>query len=141
MGLTLHVGGRSSSVDRMLVDRWRAGGGLLVARDQYALGQVVRAATAGGAVWGCRSGTFAMLFGRVRELAGLSEPERRDGIALRCAITEALDPPGAGHVGALERLIRRASRWTGNAGSVCRGGRRDGIRAAWDCCAGLPGGG
>ena len=32
-------------------------------------------------------------------------PERRDGLALRCAITEALDPPGAGHVAALERLI------------------------------------
>ncbi len=105
MGLTLHVGARSSGIDRMLTDRWRAGGGLLVARDDHSLGQALDIATADGAVWGCRAGAFAMLFGRTRELAGLPDPERRDGLALRCAITEALDPPGAGHVGALERLI------------------------------------
>ena len=68
-------------------------------------GRALTAATADGAVWGCRAGTFATLFGRARELAGLAEAERRDGLALRCAITEALDPPGAGHVAALERLI------------------------------------
>ena len=105
MALTLHVGARSSGVDRLLTERWREGGGLLVARDEHALAQALTAATMGGAVWGCRAGTFATLFGRARELAGLADAERRDGLALRCAITEALDPPGAGHVAALERLI------------------------------------
>ncbi len=105
MGLTLHVGARSSGVDRLLTERWREDGGLLVARDEHSLGQALSAATADGAVWGCRAGTFATLFGRARELAGLADAERRDGLALRCAITEALDPPGAGHVAALERLI------------------------------------
>lgn len=114
MGLTLHVGSRSSGVDRLLTERWREGGGLLVARDEHALGQALAAATAEGAVWGCRAGAFATLFGRARELAGLAEAQRRDGLALRCAITEALDPPGAGHVAALERLILelRAARAT-----------------------------
>ena len=117
MGLTLHVGARSSGIDRLLTKRWRAGGGLLVARDDHSLGQALDAATADGAVWGCRAGAFATLFGRTRELAGLPDSERRDGLALRCAITEALDPPGAGHVAALERLILelRAARATPEA--------------------------
>ena len=46
MGLTLHVGARSSGIDRMLTDRWRAGGGLLVARDDHSLGQALDLATA-----------------------------------------------------------------------------------------------
>ena len=77
MALTLHVGARSSGVDRLLTERWRQGGGLLVARDEHSLAQALDAATAGGAVWGCRAGTFATLFGRARELAGLAEAERR----------------------------------------------------------------
>jgi RecB family exonuclease len=117
MGLTLHVGARSSGIDRLLTNRWRAGGGLLVARDDHSLGQALDAATADGAVWGCRAGAFATLFGRTRELAGLPDSDRRDGLALRCAITEVLDPPGAGHVAALERLILelRAARATPEA--------------------------
>ena len=74
MGLTLHVGSRSSGVDRLLIERWRATGGLLVARDEYALDHAMRTATTDGAVWGCRAGTFATLFGRSRELAGLPDP-------------------------------------------------------------------
>jgi hypothetical protein len=117
MGLTLHVGARSSGIDRLLTNRWRAGGGLLVARDDHSLGQALDAATADGAVWGCRAGAFATLFGRTRELAELPDSERRDGLALRCAITEEIDPPGAGHVAALERLILelRAARATPEA--------------------------
>ncbi len=105
MGLTLHVGARSSGVDGLLTERWRQDGGLLVARDEHSLARALAAATAEGAVWGCRAGTFATLFARARELAGLADAERRDGLALRCAITESLDPTGAGHVAALERLI------------------------------------
>ncbi len=112
MGLMLHVGSRSSGVDRLLVDRWRDGGGTLVARDDIVLGRALEIATANGAIWGCRAGTFATLFGRTRDAAGLQDAVRRDGLALRCAITEQLDPPGAGHVAPLERLIHevRAAR-------------------------------
>lgn len=110
--MTLHVGSRLSGVDRLLVERWRDGGGTLVARDDIVLGRALDIATARGAVWGCRAGTFATLFGRTRDAAGLPDPDRRDGLALRCAITEQLDPPGAGHVAPLERLIHelRAAR-------------------------------
>jgi len=105
MGMMLHVGARSSGLDQGLVERWRDGGGTLVARDDIVLGRALEIATANGAVWGCRAGTFATLFGRTRAATGLPEPDRRDGLALRCAITEQLDPPGAGHVAPLERLI------------------------------------
>jgi RecB family exonuclease len=106
MPLTLHVGPRRSAIERTLVERWRDGGGLLVARDEGAAGRILRAALADGrALWDCRAGTFATLVGLVRGRAGLPPRESRHGLALRYAIAEHLPDRGAGHVRPLERLI------------------------------------
>jgi hypothetical protein len=50
MGLTLHVGTGASGVDRLLTERWRDGGGLLVARDDHTRGRALEVATEHGAV-------------------------------------------------------------------------------------------
>ena len=88
------------------------GGGLLVCRDDLAAERALAVELQNGPLWDARAGTFATLRARVRNDAGLGDRDDPGGLALRCAITEALDAPGAGHVAPLERLVLelRASR-------------------------------
>jgi RecB family exonuclease len=105
MPLTLHTGARSSTLDDDLLATWRERGGHLVCRDEGVARQAAAGALVAGPIWDATAGTFAHLFARTRARAGLPEADRRDGLALRCAIAEALDPPGAGHVAPVERLV------------------------------------
>ena len=140
MALTLHVGARSSGVDRLLTERWREGGGLLVARDEHALAQALDR--------GNRRRSRVGLPGRdVRDPlrpraraggAGRRRAARRPGAAL-CDHRGARPARGGPRRGA-GAPDPRAARRPGDPRGVHGRGRGDRLRAAAHGRAGVRGG-